>query len=47
LQLKVSVSIRGGFKVIARAGKTFQEVFILTNLSKEELEGAIAQVLKR
>jgi hypothetical protein len=47
LQLKVSVSIRGGFKVIARAGKTFQEVFILTNLTKEELEGAIAQVLKR
>jgi hypothetical protein len=47
LQLKVSVPIRGGFKVIARAGKSFQEVFILTNLSKEELEGAIAQALKR
>jgi hypothetical protein len=47
LELKVSVPIRGGFKIIARAGKTFQEVFILTNLSKEELEGAIAQVLER
>jgi hypothetical protein len=47
LQLKVSVPIRGGYKVIARVGKTFQEVFILTNLSKEELEGAIAQALKR
>jgi hypothetical protein len=47
LQLKVSVPIRGGFKVIARAGKTYQEVFILTNLSKDELENAIAQVLKR
>jgi len=47
LELKVSVPIRGGFKLIARAGKTFQEVFILTDLSKEELEEAIAQVLKR
>lgn len=47
LQLKVSVPIRGGFKIIARAGKTFQEVFILTVLSKAELEDAIAQVLKR
>jgi hypothetical protein len=47
LQLKVSVPIRGGFKVIARAGKTFQEVFILTGLSQGELENAIAQALKR
>ena len=47
LQLKVSVPIRGGFKVIARVGKTFQEVFILTNLSQGDLENAIAQVLKR
>jgi len=47
LQLKVSVPIRGGFKLIGRVGKTFQEVFILTSLSKEELEEAIAQVLKR
>lgn len=47
LQLKVSVPIRGGFKLIGRVGKTFQEVFILTNLSKEELELAIAQILKR
>ncbi len=47
LQLKVSVPIRGGFKIIARSGKTYQEVFILTNLSKGELEDAIAQALKR
>lgn len=45
LQLKISVPIRGGFKIIARAGKTYQEVFILTNLSKTELENAIAQAL--
>ncbi|NES24003.1 MAG: hypothetical protein F6K41_35110, partial [Symploca sp. SIO3E6] len=29
LILKVSVPIRGGFKLIARQGKTFQEVFVL------------------
>lgn len=42
LKLKISVPIRGGFKVIARQGKTFQEVFIITKLSQNELEGAIA-----
>lgn len=47
LELKVSVPIRGGFKLIARAGKTFQEVFIITHLSQGELEEAIAKVLKR
>jgi hypothetical protein len=47
MQLKVSVAIRGGFKVIARCGKSFQEVFILTILSKDELEEAIAKALKR
>jgi hypothetical protein len=47
LKLKVSVPIRGGFKLIARKGKVFQEVFILTNLSRDELEQAIAQVLCR
>jgi hypothetical protein len=45
LQLKVSVPIRGGFKVIARKGKSVQEVFILTILSKEELEKAIDQAM--
>lgn len=45
LVLKVSVPIRGGFKVIARQGKTVQEVFILTALEQEQLEGAIAQSL--
>lgn len=47
LQLKVSVPIRGGFKLIGRKGKTFQEVFILTCLSQPELEAAIVQMLAR
>ncbi|MBW4663468.1 MAG: DUF2103 domain-containing protein [Chroococcus sp. CMT-3BRIN-NPC107] len=38
MQLRISVPIRGGFKVIARLGKTVQEVFILTTLSQEQLE---------
>lgn len=47
LLLKVSVPIRGGFKLIARKGKTFQEVFVLTQLNQAELEQAIAQALSR
>jgi hypothetical protein len=46
MQLRVSVPIRGGFKLIARQGKTVQEVFVLTTLSQDHLEGAIAKVLK-
>jgi hypothetical protein len=38
LQFRISVAIRGGFKVIARQGKTAQEIFILTDLSQEELQ---------
>jgi len=45
MQIKVSTPIRGGFKLIARKGKTFQEVFIVTNLSQSQLEDAIAQVM--
>jgi hypothetical protein len=46
LQLKVSVPILGGFKLIARQGKTFQEVFIITSCPKDELEAAIFQAMK-
>lgn len=45
LKLKVSVPIQGGFKLIARKGKTVQEVFVLTTLSQTELEAAIAHLL--
>ncbi|GAA6623132.1 DUF2103 domain-containing protein [Scytonema sp. NUACC26] len=47
LQLRVSVPIRGGFKAIARHGKTVQEVFILTNLDKEQLEEAISVAMRK
>lgn len=45
LLLKVSVPILGGYKLIARKGKTVQEVFVLTALEKPELEATIARVL--
>lgn len=41
LRLKVSVPIRGGFKLIARKGKSVQEVFVITELSAEQLAAAI------
>ena len=47
LQLRISVTIRGGFKVIAREGKTVQEVFILTHLDREQFEAAIAIAMKK
>ncbi|MEA5599172.1 DUF2103 domain-containing protein [Rivularia sp. UHCC 0363] len=47
MQLRVSVPIRGGFKVIARQGKTVQEVFILTTLGQDELVVAIASAMKK
>lgn len=46
LMLKVSVPIRGGFKLIARKSKLVQEVFVLTDLEQTRLETAIAQVLE-
>jgi hypothetical protein len=46
MQLRISVPIRGGYKVIARQGKTVQEVFILTTLAQEQLLEAIAIAMK-
>ncbi|MHC0066907.1 metal-binding protein [Nostoc edaphicum CCNP1411] len=46
MQLRVSVPIRGGYKVIARQGKTVQEVFILTTLPQDELETSLAIAMK-
>ncbi|MBV9385519.1 MAG: DUF2103 domain-containing protein [Chroococcidiopsidaceae cyanobacterium CP_BM_ER_R8_30] len=46
MQLRVSVPIRGGFKLIARQGKTVQEVFVLTSLSQDKLEESIVKAMK-
>lgn len=47
LTVRISVPIRGGFKAIARSGKTVQEVFIVTPLSQGELEGLFAVCLRK
>lgn len=46
MKLRISVPIRGGYKVIARQGKTVQEIFIVTELTQQELETRIKEVLK-
>ncbi|WP_414577435.1 DUF2103 domain-containing protein [Anabaena sp. CCY 9402-a] len=47
MQLRVSVPILGGYKVIARQGKTVQEVFILTVHAQDKLEEMIAIAMKQ
>lgn len=44
LRVKISVPIRGGYKLLARSGKTVQEVFVVTPLSQEALSKLIAKV---
>ena len=39
--IRISVKTISGYKAIARKGKTAQEVFISTDLSKDELEHMI------
>ncbi|NEQ54608.1 MAG: metal-binding protein [Leptolyngbya sp. SIO3F4] len=45
LRLKVSVPIRGGFKLIARKGKSVQEVFVITDLSAEQMTAVVDAVM--
>jgi len=45
LRLRISVTIRGGYKLIARKSKSAQEVFVITHWSQAELEQAIAQII--
>ena len=45
MKLRISVPICGGYKIIARKGKTVQEVFVTTTLERSELENAIADIV--
>ena len=45
LTIRLSVKTINGYKAIARRGKTAQEVFISTDLSKDELKQIINFVL--
>ena len=47
LTIRLSVKTINGYKAIARKGKTAQEVFISTDLSKDELKKVIDIYNKR
>lgn len=38
LELRVSIPIRGGYKLVARKGSSAQEVFVITDLEKGQLQ---------
>ena len=42
LRLKISIPIRGGWKLVARRGSSAQEVFVVTGLSAIELHSVVA-----
>ena len=41
LLLRLSTPIRGGHKLVARRGSSAQEVFVVTTMSRPELEQAV------
>jgi hypothetical protein len=41
LRLRVSSPITGGHKLLARRGSTAQEVFVVTRLSRDQLQEAV------
>ncbi len=45
LKLRVSVAIRGGYKLVARRGSSVQEVFVITALDQPEIQALIEQLL--
>tara|TARA_A100001388_G_scaffold243479_1_gene200801 strand:+ start:445 stop:723 length:279 start_codon:yes stop_codon:yes gene_type:complete len=47
LTIRLSVKTINGYKAIARKGKTAQEVFISTDLSKEELKQILNKYNKK
>ncbi|NQW38221.1 MAG: hypothetical protein HQ469_03335, partial [Cyanobacteria bacterium] len=44
-RLRVSTAITGGHKLVARRGSSVQEVFVVTNWSKEQLQQALDHLL--
>ena len=41
LRLRVSAPITGGHKLVARRGTSAQEVFVVTSLSRDELQDTV------
>ncbi len=47
LSLRISTKTNIGYKVLARKGKTVQEVFIVTKLDKDRLEKIVVDVINQ
>lgn len=45
LKLRISTPISGGFKLMARRGTSVQEVFVVTDLSREALEQRLESLM--
>ena len=46
LQLRLSTPIMGGHKLVARRGTSAQEVFVVTQLNREQLGTVLEKVLR-
>ena len=45
LRLRISTPISGGFKLVARRGTSAQEVFVVTDREREDLQQLVDQLL--
>lgn len=46
LRLRVTVPVLGGYRLIARAGSSTQEVFVLTTLPKAALQAVLDDLVR-
>ena len=44
LQIKITTKTTGGYKMIARKGRTSQEVFVITKKNKKELTQIVSEI---
>ena len=46
LNIKITRPIKGGFKLIARKGRSMQEIFIITSYAEEVLKSIVVNLTK-
>ena len=44
ISLHISTGIKGGYKVLAKNGRSLQEVFIITDLGQDEIETLLNKI---
>ncbi len=47
MKVKVTREIRGGFKLIVRKGRSGQELYIITDYGKKEIEEKINECIRK